>query len=197
MLLARKLLAETANQITWSSNLIVTTGTNPSSDIFIAGVCNIYYSRSILWFSYTSSEVQAATGATLGEIKGLSFDVSSEPLNQPLPDYAIGIKEGTFSPTAYAGGLGYTLVNGPASETFTVGTKKEFIFDTPFVWSGGGLAFNIAWGYVPDNGSGTNPTGNGSIFSERTDSTGTFVINTNYGSPREGVDSRPVLQLYI
>ena len=64
----------------WSPNIITQTGQNTTTS---PGLCNIYWRRSIIVWTYTAAEIQAATGKTSGTISGLRFYVVNQPLNQP------------------------------------------------------------------------------------------------------------------
>lgn len=177
----------------WTPNIITSSGTNGTTT---ANICNNYYRRHIIAWSYTAAELQAAFNATSKSISGLRFFVTTQPTYQPYPQYAIGMKNGTFSGNN-PGNTGYTVVKLPSDESFTTSTDKVFQpFDTPFLWSGDDLAIVVAWGQSPTNYSstGTNPIGAGNIYYSRTDSAGTYVINTDtIGSTVAG---RPVIQLY-
>ena len=178
----------------WSSDLIPTTNAAPSNTL--KGFMNIYYRRTIIVAVYTAGELTAAFGKSSASLSGMRFYVYNQPLNQPLPDYAIGIKEGTFSTTANPGNTGYTVVKNQAAESFTSGTIKEFQFDQTFNWSGNDIAIVCAWGQCPIgyNTSGIHPIGAGNTYYTHTDAAGTYVINTD--SILSTSTGRPVIQLY-
>jgi len=175
----------------WSTDLIATTGTSGSQD---ASPVNIYYRRTVFTTTYSSEEIALATGKTEATIVGLRFDVTEEPLNQPLPDYAIGMKRVSGGASADNSGGGFTVVKASANESFTTGTTKEFIFDTPIVWVAGyNIAVSWAWGQVqPDyDASGRLPIGNGSSNYALSDSAGAYTVN----DPADTTGSyRPVIQ---
>ena len=178
----------------WSSDLIPTTNSSPPTTL--KGFMNIYYRRTIIVAVYTAGELTAAFGKSSASLSGMRFYVVTQPLNQPLPDYAIGIKEGTFSTTANPGNTGYTVVKNQASESFTSGTTKEFQFDQTFNWSGNDIAIVCAWGQCPVgyNASGVHPTGAGNTYYQHSDAAGAFRINIDaHNSASTG---RPVIQLY-
>ena len=150
--------------------------------------------------TYTAAEVQqlSTTGPTF-TITGMRFWVESEPIYQPLPDYAIGLKNTTGSTADdNSGALNgtFTVVKNQSSETFTAGTFKEIIFDTPFVYTGGNLAVAWAWGQVqPDyEDGGLMPMafdGVGTIYASESDDPGTYLVTdaadfdagADYGRP--------------
>ena len=176
----------------WSNNVVTNIGSNGASS---PGIINIFYRRSIVMFSYTSSELRGAlNNRTSGQIMGLRFYVVSQPTYQPLPNYAIGMKNGSFS--GNPGNTGYTIVKPAASESFSTGTTKTFLFTNPFVWTGGDLAFAFAWGQCPTNyhSSGQTYITNGTLYYTWTDSSGTYVINTDSAGSTSS-NARPVLQL--
>lgn len=177
----------------WTPDIITATGTNSSTQ---PNICNIYYRRLIMYWVYTASEVSAAFGgATTANISRMRFDVTEEPLYQPLPDYAIGMKQGSFSVSTNPGNTGYTIVKNQNDENFPVGTKT-FLFDTPFNWTGQDLVIAIAYGQVQPtwNSSGQSAIGSGTSYWDRSDSAGTYVINTD--SANSSNNFRPVVQLY-
>lgn len=178
---------------TWSGNVITATGNNTTSN---ASPVNNNYRRYLLLWSYTAGELLNATGRSTATISGLRFTVTTQPTNQPFPNYAIGFKNGTFSPTINPGNTGYTIVRAQASESFTTGAVKEFTI-SPFNWTGGALAIAIAWGQCPVNftSTGTMPIGSGTLFIGRSDAAGTFTINTDNTTATQTA-SRPVVQLF-
>ena len=177
----------------WTEDVITPTGIN---SVYDPNICNIYYSRSILMWVYKQAELQDAIGSTSAKIYGLRFFVTQQPLYQPLPNYAIGMKNvavGTGNP----GHTGYTVVKNPSSETFTTGSTKSFdLFDQSFDWDGGDLAIMFAWGQVQDtyHASGLSPTGAGTMWYSWDDDPGTYTINTD--DPISTRSYRPVVQLY-
>ena len=182
----------------WTPDLISTTSSSPSGTL--KSFLNIYYRRTIIAAVYLDTELQAAFGKSSATISGMRFDVVEQPLYQPLPDYAIGMKEnaaGNWTTATDPGDTGYTIVKSQASESFTTGSKKEFTFTTNFNWTGGDLAIVCAWGQCPTNynASGKMPYGAGNVQYRHADQSGTYVINTDtMGSTL--VNVRPVIQLY-
>ncbi len=145
---------------------------------------------------YTASEMQAAFGKSSATISGLRFFVNQQPLYQPLPNYAIGMKNGSFSGGS-PGHTGYTVVKNPSNESFTTNQNKVFDpFNTSFEWTGGDLAIIFAWGQSPTswNASGQSGLGAGTMYYTWTDAAGTYVINTD--NPNQTLQNRPVVQLY-
>ena len=180
----------------WSTSFPASVGTGGAGNY---GPINIWYRRTIGASVYTAAEIQAATGKTSGDISGLRLFVQSSPLYQPLPNYAIGIKEGSFtSATTNPGNTGYTVVKNPSSESFSAGSTKEFTFNTPFTWNGGDLAIVWAWGQSPTgySQSGTVTVGSGTFFGRRSDAAGTYVINLDSTNASQA-DHRPVIQLFV
>lgn len=180
----------------WSPSFPASIGTAGTSSY---GPININYRRCIGASVYTAAEIQAATGKTSGDISGLRLFVGSSPLYQPLPSYAIGIKEGSLtSTTTNPGQTGYTVVKNPSSESFSANSTKEFTFDTPFTWNGGDLAIIWAFGQSPTNwnASGTVTIGLGTFFATRSDNIGAYEINTQI-LINATVNTRPVIQLFV
>jgi hypothetical protein len=173
--------------------IIASTGSNGNTR---AGITNIYYRRHLIHFAYTAAEIQAATGGTSGTINTLRFYVTQQPLYQPLPNYAIGIKKGTFG-TSNPGATGYSIISGPSSQSFFTNSYKYINFNQDIVWNGEDLAFAFAWGQCPTNwnGSGTSRTGSGVMYYSRSDSSGSYVINN--GASGSSLALRPVLELYF
>jgi hypothetical protein len=178
----------------WTGNVLSISRTNSGTE---QNICNIYFRRAIMMWVYTSAELQAAFGKSSTTISGLRFFVNQQPLNQPLPNYAIGMKNGSFG-TASPGGTEYTVVKSPSSESFVTNTTKTFEpFNTSFNWTGGDLAIIFAWGQNPVdwNASGTSGVNSsGTMWFTRTDASGTYVINQT--TPTSTVSYRPVVQLY-
>ena len=176
-----------------SNNIITQTRLNTTTEVNIA---NNYYRRYIIMWVYSSAEMQAAFGKTSATISGLRFFVNQQPTHQPFPDYAIGMKNGSFG-TSTPGNTGYTIVKSPAPESFTTNQTKTFLpLTTPFTWTGGDLAIVFAWGQSPTNwsSSGQSGVGAGTSWVDLTDSAGSYVINTS--NPISTRSTRPVIQLY-
>lgn len=181
-----------------TSNIITQTAT-AQPNLTSANICNIYYRRTVFSVTYSSSEIQNAfNGKTSAQITELEFDVTQEPLYQPLPDYSIGMKLTTNSITSNnSGGSGgnYTLVKSQSDETFSDNTIKKFTLTSPFTWtSGNNLAIQFVWGQVQPtwNGSGSSPVGGGVSFTNWTDAAGTYTINDSAFTQR---NYRPVIRL--
>lgn len=175
----------------WTGDIIAFTGNNGSQS---PSMVNNWYRRAIIMWVYTAAELQAAFGQVSTTIRGLRLSVVQQPTYQPYPNYAIGMKNGTF--VGNPGSTGYTVVKSQSSESFTTGTIKTFTFDTPFAWTGGDLAIVAAWGQSPTNysASGIQPMGAGTSYYSWTDSAGVYVINTD--SANSTVTQRPVVQLF-
>lgn len=177
----------------WTGNVITATGNNDTTS---AGLVNIWYRRSILMWTYSAAELQAAFGKAAATITALRFSVTQQPANQPLPAYAVGMKNGNFGASS-PGNTGYTVVKAAGNESFTTGSVKSFDpLTTPFAWTGGDLAIIVAWGQCPTgySASGQTPTGSGTLWYSWVDDAGTYVINTD--NPVSSVSYRPVVQLY-
>jgi hypothetical protein len=166
----------------------------------------IYWRRLLITSTYTAAEVQqlSTTGPSF-TITGMRFWVESEPILQPLPDYAIGLKNTTGAISEdNSGALNgtFTVVLNQSSQTFTAGTFKEFIFDTPFVYTGGNLTVAWAWGQVQPNydDGGLMPMAFdnvGSIFADQSDDPGAFLV-TDPAAFNAGVTyGRPVFMLQL
>jgi hypothetical protein len=178
----------------WSSDIITFTGVNGTQQ---PGIINNYFRRYILAWTYSASEISAASGGrTTGTITGLRFFVAQQPTNQPFPSYAIGFKNGTFLANSNPGSTGYTIVKSASNESFTTNTTKTFNFSPSFSWSGGDLAITIAWGQSPTGftSTGQSRIGSGTLHFSRSDQTGSFVINNDSASSAE-INARPVVQL--
>lgn len=176
----------------WTPDLIATVGTIATT---AAGPCNNYYRRRYITCSYTQAEMLAAVGTSTATIIGVAFDIVEQPAYQPLPDYAVGMKNGVFY-GGPPGDTGNTVVKNPSSQSFTTGAEKQILFDTPFNWTGNDLGLLFAWGQSPTSFSLTGLTyyGSGSSYNDQSDVGGTFVINSSayvYGG------QRPVVRLLI
>jgi len=179
----------------------VTSGSSNSASS--PGICNIYYRRHIVAWVVTSSELSINLGLSSASIRGLRWYITGSPLYQPLPSYAIGMKNlsSGFGVSNNPGNTGYTIVKSASNESFTASSYKEFYWtSTPFNWTGGDLAIVVAWGQCPTNwnGSGQNVIANtsGSLFFAVTDSAGAFTINTD-SFPNTATSNRPSTQFYI
>lgn len=183
--------------LAWSSGVITSTHTTGTQH---PSLVNVYYRRRLILFSYDWEEIQAATGKLESDIHGLRFSVNQEPASgyQPLPSYAVGMKEGSVGFNNDPGHTGYTVVSSQQSQSFTSGQWKEIMFDAPFSWGGDDLAFAFAWGQCPAgyDASGQMQAGAGTLYHSRSDNAGAFVINTD-DTTRTTADKRPVMQLYI
>jgi len=178
----------------WTPDIISSTGTSGTRDYTPV---NIWYRRSVVVATYSAAELQAAFGSTNAQIEGMRFQVVGAPANQPLPNYAIGMKntfEAIDNNNSGSTGGSFTEVKAPSNETFSDNTVKEFTFTTPYAWTGGNLAIVWAWGQVQPSfdASGTIPVGSGTTFFSRTDSSGTYTITDNATGTQSG---RPVIQL--
>jgi hypothetical protein len=190
-------LSDTPGGAGWGGNLIAQTGTTQGNTS--ANICNIYWRRRVFVATYSAAEVSAALGGlTSGTISAMRFSVTGQPANQPLPSYAIGMKNTTNSPTTNnsgsAGGT-FTTVKTQASESFTTGAVKTFNFTTPFAWNGQNLAISWAWGQCPTgySSTGENPIGAGTSYHAYSDETGTYLVTESAGT---SASYRPVIQLY-
>jgi hypothetical protein len=190
-------LSDTPGGAGWSGNLIAQTAATQGTTS--ANICNIYWRRRVFVATYSSAEVSAAFGGmTSGTISKMRFSVTGQPANQPLPSYAIGMKNTTNSPTTNnsgsAGGT-FTTVKAQASESFTTGAVKTFDFTTPFAWNGQNLAISWAWGQCPTgySSTGENPIGAGTSYHAYSDETGIYLVTDTAGT---SASYRPVIQLY-
>lgn len=177
------------------TSTVVTTGTD-------ATTCCIWYRRMHLRWCYHQSEIRSMLGGPhpSAVFTRIGFDVVEQPINQPLPNYAIGLKNLTTSFTSYSdpGLTGYTIVQSPGSQSFTAGTFKDF--DTAnFTWTGGSLAIMFAWSQCPTGYSQTGKTykaTGGTTYRYWTDSAGTYSINTAAPDGTSGTHSyRPVIKI--
>lgn len=181
----------------WTGNIVTASGTGGTT---VPGPCNIYFRRSIIGFTYTSAELQAAFGKNSATITGLRYYVVGQPLYQPLDSYAIGMKLVANDPVNNPGSSGYTIVKTASTESFTSSTNKVFDpLTTSFTWtSGNNLAIVFAWAQSPTNWNASGQcyvNSGGTLFYTWTDSAGTYVINTQ-SMDQSASGARPVMQLY-
>lgn len=181
----------------WTGNVVTASGTGGTT---VPGPCNIYFRRSIMAFTYTSAELQAAFGKSSATITGLRFFVVGQPLYQPLNAYAIGMKLVLTDTLTNPGSAGYTIVKTASSESFTSNTNKVFDpLTTSFTWtSGNNLAIAFAWAQSPTNWNASGQcyvNSGGALFYTWTDSVGQYTINVDTISTSQG-GARPVMQLY-
>jgi hypothetical protein len=181
----------------WTQDIVPIVGQNGTSS---PNLCNIWYRRHILMWVYSAAELTTAFGKNTAVISNMRFLVNQQPLYQPLPSYAIGLKNGSFSITTSPGHTGYTIVKPASSESFTSNQVKTFDeFPTSFEWTGGDLAIAVAWGQCPTtyNQSGTNGiTNTGTLWWARSDSSGAYTINTDNISGST-TSTRPSIQFYV
>jgi hypothetical protein len=185
----------------WTGDVLTADSVSGTQD---ASPVNIYYRRTIFTTTYSEAELVAAFGTDgLGniQINKLRFSVTQQPANQPLPDYAIGMKLTTNGITTNNSGLSggtFTLVKNPTSETFATGGVKEFVLDTPFTWvPGNNLVISWAWGQCPVtwSSSGTMPIDTGGVsYANVSDSVGAYTVFDSAGGNRS---YRPVVQLEV
>jgi hypothetical protein len=182
----------------WGSLMPPVTGTSGTTGV---APCNIYYRRHCIVGTYTSSEIEASIGGTSATFSKLRFYVAQQPTNQPLPNYAIGMKytslEQASNSSASRGGALFTTVFPQTSTSFATGTYEEFTFSTTFAWtSGNNVAIAFAWGQCPTNYSSTgkNQIGTGTVYQAQTDDAGTYLVTDSCPS---SVRYRTSIQLYV
>jgi len=162
---------------------------------------NNYWRRYQIVWSYSSLEIHSALlYASRAIITGMRFMVRQQPLNQPYPDYAIGIKLHTLAVETNISGnvIGgeWSMVKSPSSESFTTNEAKIFNFTQPITWViGNNIGLVCAWGQCPVNYSdtGTMDIGDGRCYFTSTDESGLFTIYDLVDSSRSRV-IRPVVQ---
>jgi len=174
------------------------TGTSGTTGV---APCNIYYRRRCIVTTYTSAEIEASVRGTSATFSKLRFWCAQQPTNQPLPNYAIGMKytslDQTGNSSASLGGASFTTVFPQTSTSFTTGTYEEFSFSTTFTWtSGNNVAIAMAWGQCPTNYSSTGKSqiGTGTVYHAQTDSAGTYLVTDSCPS---SVTYRTSIQLYV
>ncbi|MFZ9326842.1 MAG: hypothetical protein ACO24H_05215 [Polynucleobacter sp.] len=132
------------------ADILTTTHTSPNDR---PSLINIYFRRRLVSSTYTAAEVSTACGSnSTATIYGIQFYVTTAPQYQPLPDYAIGLKNttgGTLDNNTGSNNGTFTTVKAAGDQSFTSGTNKTIMFDTPFEWTGGNLAFVWCWGQCP------------------------------------------------
>jgi hypothetical protein len=166
-----------------------------------AAPCNIYYRRRCIVTTYTSAEIEASVGGTSATFSKLRFWCAQQPTNQPLPNYAIGMKYTSLGQTGNSSGsngeASFTTVFPQTSTSFTTGTYEEFSFSSNFAWtSGNNVAIAMAWGQCPINYSSTGKSqiGTGTVYHAQTDSDGTYLVTEPCSS---NVICRTSIQLYV
>jgi hypothetical protein len=180
--------------MSWGPDIITSIGNTSGEE---AGPFNVYYRRRIVSATYSNTEMATAcNGKTSATIYGMRILVVGEPLNQPLPGYAIGAKNTANSiisnNSGTSGGV-FSVVKEASDEFFSASTFKEFIFTSPIDWTGGNFVFSWAWCQISQSfdDSGTNPFGSGDCYHSETDSSGCYTASS--GATLTG--RRPVIQL--
>lgn len=176
----------------WYENIpSVASGQHEASSF---GPINIWFRRSVYKTIYQAGELGVPLSE--GQVLGLRINVTNEPVYEPLPNYAIGLKNTLGGRDANPGATGFTVVYGPVNQSFSLGVN-EFIFDTPFSWDGSNLAVAWAWGQVSptyDQSGIVDIVNSGTSFGSRTDGTGTYTVND---SASQSNPYRPVIELLI
>jgi hypothetical protein len=175
---------------------ILTLAFNVTPSDATEGPINNYYRRYVYKVIYTAAELNAAGWVGSQTIRRLSFFVTSQPIYQPYPNYAIGMTN-----TALAVGsdftTGITAVLNQSSRFFTAGIENIFTLNTAFTWNGtDNLGISFAWGQCPTNYSlsgvvRSNTSGSGRY--DKTDSAGTYLITS---VATGSVSGRPCITLY-
>jgi hypothetical protein len=168
---------------------VTPTGTTP-------GPINNYYRRYVFKVIFTAAELNAAGWTTSQTIRRISFYVTSQPTNQPYPNYAIGMIN-----TALTVGsdftTGITTVLNQSSRSFTVNQENILTLNTAFVWNGtSNLGVSFAWGQCPSSFSSSGVVRSNTSGSSRyalTDAAGTYLISNAASSTSSG---RPCIRFY-
>lgn len=161
------------------------TGTSP---------VNNYFRRYIMHWVYTGAEINVTYSRSSGTVNSITINVNSVPTYQPYPDYAVGMKQGTYG-SSNPGNTGYTIVRTATSQSFVSG-NNNIALTSPFAWAGQDLAIAVAWGQCPTDFSQTGTSqiiNTGTMWFSRTDGGGTYVINTD--NPGEVASYRPIVTL--
>lgn len=187
----------------WTGDVItqtsVTTVDEETGDTNGASPVTNFYRRCIFTVTYSSSELEAAFGRNNAIIKKVRVFVTTQPDNQPFPQYEIGMKLTSNSITtnnSESNGGEFTLVKTQSDESFVTNQYKEFTLTSPFTWStSNNLVVSFAWAQAPIDytNSGTMPIGNGVSFYSWTDSAGEYNFNS---VATLQASYRPVIQLY-
>jgi hypothetical protein len=160
------------------------------------GPINNYYRRYVYKVIFTAAEISAAGWTTSQTIRRISFYVTSQPTNQPYPNYAIGMIN-----TALTVGsdftTGITTVLNQSSRSFTVNQENILTLNTAFVWDGtSNLGVSVAWGQCPtgftSSGVVRSNTG-GTARYARTDAVGTYLVSNAASTTSSG---RPCIRFY-
>jgi len=161
-----------------------------------AGPINNYYRRYVYKVIFTAAELIAAGWTTSQTIRRISFYVTSQPTNQPYPNYTIGMINTAFVVGSdFTSGL--TTVFTSSSRLFTANQENILLLGAPFVWNGtSNLGVAFAWGQSPIGFSATgivrSNTG-GSVRYDLTDSAGVYLISNAAPSSTSG---RPCIRFY-
>lgn len=117
---------------TWYS--IGTHGTTVSANN-AGGPCNAYYRRTVCSWSYTSAEMDAATGATSGQIRGIQVECYATP-------------SGSYN---YFPSFGVSLITHNVSSTTTNYSSQTFSYTNHTggtkIWSTGFNSFPFSSSY--------------------------------------------------
>ena len=157
------------------------------------------YERFVMAATYSSTEMSdACGGASSATILGMRMEVVEAPsaFQQPFEGYSIGAKNTANSvATNNSGSSGgtFALVYGPADESFVTGETKEFLFDTPILWTGSNFVFSWAWCGEIYESEGSNFVGDGPLFYSDASFPGCFLVTDTATITQ--ADTRPVLRL--
>jgi hypothetical protein len=123
---------------TWYS--IGTQGTSVSGNS-AAGPCNAYYRRHVISWSYTAAEMDTATGATSGSIRGIKIWCNSQPSSSynNFPSFGVSlITYGSITTTTNYSGQTFPYSNFlPTTVSWTTNSWRQFDFHSSYYvsWS--------------------------------------------------------------
>lgn len=123
---------------TWYSIGTIGTSIGGSSAV---GPMNVYYKRSVLSWSYTSAEMDTATGATSGSIQGISLQSYSAPTGSynAFPSFGISLKTHNVTATTTNYSSQTFTHNNYFNSSYSYSTStdawNDFSFNTAVSWS--------------------------------------------------------------
>lgn len=123
---------------TWYS--IGTQGTSVSGTSS-AGPCNAYYKRHVISWCYTAAEMDTATGATSGTIRGIKIWCNSQPSGSynSFPSFGVSlITAQSITTTTNNSGSSFPYSNFiPATVSWTTNSWRQFDFNSSYYvsWS--------------------------------------------------------------
>lgn len=126
--------------LAFADTYVIGTGTSTGSSVPFSGLYDYGWSKTI----YSVAELSAAGMPSGQQITGLGFYVGNSPVNFPMIDQRVYVRNTTLSAygtatdetgTGYPNNAGFTSVF-QGTITYNGGGWKYFTFSTPFVWNG-------------------------------------------------------------